>query len=63
MLTDTKLRNLKSKQRLYKVNDCEGSYVAVTAAYLITFRYNYLLNSRQETIMFGRYGVDGITLA
>jgi len=30
MLTDTKLRNLKPKDKLYKVNDRDGLYVAVT---------------------------------
>src|SRR5690606_41521873 len=29
----------------------------------ISFRYNYALNGRQETITFGRYGPGGITLA
>ena len=29
MLTDTKLRNLKPKDKLYKVNDRDGLYVAV----------------------------------
>jgi integrase len=63
MLTDTKLRNLKPKEKLYKVNDRDGLYVAVTAAGAISFRYNYLINGRQETITFGRYGIGGITLA
>ncbi|EAO1527544.1 TPA: DUF4102 domain-containing protein, partial [Klebsiella pneumoniae] len=27
MLTDTKLRNLKPRDKLYKVNDREGLYV------------------------------------
>lgn len=63
MLTDTKLRNLKSKEKLYKMNDRDGLYVAVTAAGSISFRYNYSINGRQETITFGRYGVGGITLA
>lgn len=63
MLTDTKLRNLKPKEKLYKVNDRDGLYVAVTAAGSISFRYNYSINGRQETITFGRYGVGGITLA
>lgn len=63
MLTDTKLRNLKPRDKLYKVNDREGLYVAVTPAGSISFRYNYSINGRQETITFGRYGVDGITLA
>lgn len=63
MLTDTKLRNLKPQENLYKVNDRDGLYVAVTAAGYISFRYNYSINGRQETITFGRYGVGGITLA
>ena len=32
MLTDTKLRNLKPQGKLYKVNDRDGLYVAVTPA-------------------------------
>jgi len=63
MLTDTKLRNLKPKNKLYKVNDRDGLYVAVTTAGSISFCYNYSINGRQETITFGRYGVGGITLA
>jgi integrase len=45
------------------VNDRDGLYVAVTPAGSISFRYNYAINGRQETITFGRYGVGGITLA
>jgi hypothetical protein len=29
MLTDTKLRNLKPTEKLYKVNDRDGLYLAV----------------------------------
>jgi integrase len=64
MLTDTRLRNLKPKEKLYKVNDRDGLYVAVTPAGSISFRYNYSINGRQETVTFGRYGTGGgITLA
>lgn len=63
MLTDTKLRNLKPSEKLYKVNDRDGLYVAVTPAGSISFRYNYSIHGRQETVTFGRYGVGGITLA
>lgn len=63
MLTDTKLRNLKPRDKLYKVNDRDGLYVAVTPAGSISFRYNYSIHGRQETITFGRYGVGGISLA
>lgn len=54
MLTDTKLRNLKPQAKIFKVTDRDGLYVAVTPAGGISFRYNYSLNGRQETITFGR---------
>lgn len=63
MLTDTKLRNLKPKEKLYKVNDRDGLYVAVMATSSISFRYSYSINDRQETITFGHYGLGGISLA
>lgn len=37
MLTDTKLRNLKPKEKLYKVNDRDGLYVSVTPAGSVSF--------------------------
>lgn len=63
MLTDTKLRNLKATGKLYKVADRDGLYVAVTRSGTISFRYNYRINGRQETLTLGRYGIGGITLA
>ncbi len=62
MLTDTKLRNDKPQDKLYKVNDRDGLCAAVTPAGAIAFRYNYSINGRQETITFGHYGTVGITL-
>ncbi len=63
MLTDTKLRNMKPRETLFKVADRDGLYVAVAPSGGISFRYNYLINGRQETVTFGRYGAGGITLA
>ena len=63
MLADTRLRNLQPRDRLYKVHDRDGLYVAVTPSRGISFRYNYLINGRQETLTIGRYGVRGVTLA
>lgn len=63
MLTDTKLRNMKPREKMFKVTDRDGLYVAVSPAGSISFRYNYAVNGRQETVTFGRYGVGGITLA
>lgn len=63
MLTDTMLRNTKPREKQYKLADRDGLYVAVSVTGTISFRYNYRLNSRSETLTFGRYGADGITLA
>lgn len=63
MLTDTKIRNLKPTGKLYKVADRDGLYVAVTASGAVSFRYNYRINGRQETLTIGQYGIGGLTLA
>ena len=56
MLTDAKLRNLKGADKLYKVADRDGLYVAVTPGGTVSFRYNYNINGRYETLTIGRYG-------
>ncbi|MES2260078.1 MAG: tyrosine-type recombinase/integrase [Pseudomonadota bacterium] len=62
MLTDTKLRNLKPRDKTYKLPDRDGLYVAVLPSGNISYRYNYRINGRQETIVLGRYGVGGMSL-
>ena len=61
MLTDTKLRNLKPKSKLYKASDRDGMYVTVSPTGTVTFRYDYRLNGRRETLTIGRYGPTGIS--
>jgi integrase len=56
MLTDTKLKNLKPAEKIYKVSDRDGLYVAVLPSGTVSFRYNYTINSRQETLVIGQYG-------
>jgi len=63
MLTDTALRKLKPKAAPYKVSDRDGMYVTVSKTGTITFRYDYRLNGRRETLTLGRYGPGGISLA
>ena len=63
MLTDTALKNLKPKSAQYKVADRDGMYVTVSPAGTVTFRYDYRLNGRRETLTIGRYGPDGLSLA
>ena len=63
MLTDTALRNLKPKSKIYKASDRDGMYVTVSPSGTVTFRYDYRLNGRRETLTIGRYGPAGISLA
>ncbi|HEA2257184.1 tyrosine-type recombinase/integrase [Escherichia marmotae] len=60
MLTDTKLKNLKPQDKLYKVSDRDGLYVAVLTSGTVSFRYDYRINGRRETLVIGQYGRDGI---
>jgi len=63
VLTDTKLKNLKPQEKLYKVSDRDGLYVAVLTSGSVSFRYDYRINGRRETLVIGQYGRDGISLA
>nr|WP_286775551.1 Arm DNA-binding domain-containing protein [[Pseudomonas] sp. BICA1-14] len=63
MLTDTALRKLKPKAKPYKASDRDGMYVTVSPGGTVTFRYDYRLNGRRETLTIGRYGPAGISLA
>lgn len=63
MLTDTALKHLKSKTKKYKVTDRDGMYVLVIPSGAKTFRLDYRLNGRRETLTIGRYGPGGLSLA
>lgn len=64
MLTELKLRALKPAEKIYKVTDRDGLYVAVLPSGTISFRYDYRFNDRRETLTIGAYtGPLGITLA
>jgi integrase len=63
VLTDVSLKNLKSKGKVYKVTDRDGMYASVSATGQVSFRYDYRLNGRRESVTLGKYGPDGLTLA
>ena len=58
MLTDTALRNLRPKDKAYKVADRDGMYVHVATSGAVTFRYDYRLHGRRETLTIGKYGAS-----
>lgn len=61
MLSDTKLRSVKAKDKPYKITDRDGLYIVVLKSGTISFRYDYRINGRRETITFGKF--KEITLA
>ena len=63
MLTDVAVKALKPKEKDYKVADRDGMYVHVTTKGALSFRMDYRLNGRRETIYLGKYGPDGLSLA
>jgi integrase len=54
-LSDTKLKNLKPQEKAYKVADRDGMYVVVSPKGSVTFRYDYRLAGRRETLTLGQY--------
>ena len=46
MLTDTAIKALKPKDKLYKIVDRDGMYVVVQPSGSIVFRLDYRLNGR-----------------
>jgi hypothetical protein len=63
MLSDGTLRGIKPQTTTYKIADRGGMYVTVSPRGAITFRLDYRLNGRRETLTIGRYGTkDGISL-
>ena len=59
MLTDAAIKALKQRDKVYKVTDRDGMYVTVSPR----GRFDYRLNGRRETVIIGRYGPAGVSLA
>ena len=55
MLTDMKLRALKPTEKIYKIADQHGLYAAVTRTGVVSFRFDYRIHGRRETLVIGRY--------
>jgi hypothetical protein len=63
MLTDVALKALRPKEKPYKITDRDGMYVLVSTKGSLSFRLDYRLNGRRETVVFGKYDRAGISLA
>ncbi|MEK2602066.1 tyrosine-type recombinase/integrase [Burkholderia arboris] len=58
LLTDRELGAIKPREKTFKVTDRDGMYAAVLPTGTISFRYDYRLNGRRETLAIGRYDAD-----
>lgn len=63
MLTDSELKHLKPKAKPYKVSDRDGMYVLVSPGGTISFRVDYRLHGRRETVTLGKYAPSDLSLA
>ena len=55
MLTDMQLKALKPTGRVHKVADQQGLYVAGTRTGVASFRFDYRIHGRRETLVVGQY--------
>lgn len=55
MLTDTKLKSLKPKEKSYKVSDSHGLFIYVTKAGGKRWRQKYRINGREKLLTHGEY--------
>lgn len=62
MLTDSKLKSLKPKDKLYKVADRDGLYVTISPAGTITFNTTTVLTEGEKHSRLADMGVMGLTL-
>jgi integrase len=63
MLTDAALKHLRPKEKSFKVTDRDGMYALVSTKGSISFRLDYRMNGRRETVTFGKYGPADLSLA
>ena len=55
MLTDAALKHLKPKDKPYKIRDRDGMYAHIAVIGTITFRFDYRIHGRRETVVFRKY--------
>jgi hypothetical protein len=59
-LSDTKVRSLKPRDKLYKVSDDRGLYLEVKPNGSRLWRYRYFLHGKDKRIALGAYPVVGL---
>ncbi|MGH1542680.1 MAG: tyrosine-type recombinase/integrase [Arenicella sp.] len=55
MLTDTKVKGLKSKEKAYKVSDSNGLYIHVQPTGSKLWKQKYRFNGKEKLLSHGKY--------
>ncbi|RKG39932.1 tyrosine-type recombinase/integrase [Acinetobacter sp. WCHAc060007] len=63
MLSDTKIKSLKPKEKMYRVLDAERLYIEVRPSGKKIWRFKYTLNGKEGTISFGEYPIVSLAEA
>ena len=63
MLTDTKARAAKAKEKSYKLADRDGLYLYVAPTGEKAWRFDYRIAGARETLTIGRYPDVGLGAA
>jgi len=62
-LTDLKIKNLKPKDKAYKIADFDGLFVLVTANGSKLFRFKYRVDGKEGLLSFGKYPAVSLSQA
>ncbi|MEN3980106.1 integrase arm-type DNA-binding domain-containing protein [Acinetobacter sp. CWB-B33] len=63
MLSDTKIKSLKPKEKMYRVLDAERLYIEVRPSGKKIWRFKYTLNGKEGTVSFGEYPIVSLAEA
>ena len=55
MLTDTKIKNAKPKEKLYRMGDSNGLAIEITPTGIRHWRYRYRFNGKASMLALGKY--------
>lgn len=62
-LSDIKIRNLKSREKPYKVSDFEGLFILVKVSGAKSWRFKYRIDGKERLLVIGDYPAVGLAKA
>jgi hypothetical protein len=62
-LNDAKIRNLKTKDKAYKVGDFDGLYLLVKATGSKPWRFKYRIDGKEKLLVIGDYPATSLLQA